>query len=272
MNGVVIHPFASLNSNYRFSTAAGFEPSPAESRRGEFAAFLNAERLPLARGLGEEPQVAVRLSKDPAPGLSPFEPLSAEPPSAEPPTVEFRGSVLRFAEVPEFAKWPAGPYRQAPAEFGAEWWYVNPFTGEEPWINQSAALNAEEEAEIPEDFLAVFGEKPADRTEAPIWEQNLKYFKQSGVPEGFTQEQIDAAAPVFEAWGLGRPVFYEGRYGWKARFPEAGIKGFEAFPFASLTAPHLVIARYQVRQLQSGETPIERHPFTPPILFGEQHA
>jgi hypothetical protein len=101
------------------------------------------------------------------------------------------------------------------------------------------------------------------------WERNLEHFKGLGVPEGFTQEQVDAAGAVFEAWGMGRPLFYEGRYGWMAKFPSVEIADFEAGPFAALEAPHLVIARYQVALAEEGSEPPQRHPFVPGWVFEE---
>jgi hypothetical protein len=32
------------------------------------------------------------------------------------------------AEIPAHWKAPYGPYRQAPQQYGGEWWFVNPFT------------------------------------------------------------------------------------------------------------------------------------------------
>ena len=63
---------------------------------------------------------------------------------------------------------------------------------------------------------------------------------------------------------LGRPVFYEGRYGWKVRFPDSQIHNFEANPGGMIKAPHVLIAQYQIRLLQKGTVPENPHPFVPP--------
>jgi len=138
---------------------------------------------------------------------------------------------------------------------------------------EPAATEASEETPdaTPEGFTRIFGEAPAgfNSVERIRWEQDLEHFKQIGVPEGFTREQIEAAAALFESWGLGEPQFYEGRYGWSARFPDSAIPDFEANPHTAITASHLVVARYQIRLAQQGEGVGERHPFVPPQVFGD---
>jgi hypothetical protein len=65
-------------------------------------------------------------------------------------------STPRFRQVPEDWKHPLGPYRQAPAEYGGEWWLVNPFTTDEPWVTQSVIV----ERELPPGLVEVFGLRP----------------------------------------------------------------------------------------------------------------
>ncbi|MEZ5365573.1 MAG: hypothetical protein R2748_25400 [Bryobacterales bacterium] len=185
----------------------------------------------------------------------------------------------RYMDVPEGLRYPDGPFRQAPHEYGGEWWFTSPFTGAEPWLTQGygdpygVATDASAE-DVDPAFVAVFGPKPNRETHpnpslraaaVADWERNREYFQGVGVPEGFTQEQVDAAGDLYEAWGLGRPLFYEGRYGWTATFPQAG--GFEAAPYAAIEAPHLVVARHQVEMASRGETPAEKHPFVPAQVF-----
>ena len=230
------------------------------------------------------------VSTDPGETTIPIDPPAVEQPppvdvpAAEAPVVEpFAPHVPRFANIPESLRWPAGPYRQAPAEFGGEWWMTNPFTGVQPWLTQrgleaSTQIPEYSGPEAPAAFLELFGPPPqsADGThrshrsaEMAQWLIDLEHFQGTGVPEGFSQEQVDRAGELFESWGLGRPQFYEGRYGWKARFPDSGIPGFEATPFTALEAPHLVVAKYQVKMGQQGQAPLERHPFVPPQVFGD---
>ncbi len=188
-----------------------------------------------------------------------------------------------FADVPESAKYPLGPYRQAPAEHGGTWWLVNPFTVAEPWL-QVDSLTQEPPSDAPaapDDFVAVFGDRPVwdkqvsyqqFKDDLAQWEHDLKYFQQSGVPDGFSEEKIQLAGNLFEAWGLGRPMFYEGRYGWTATFPGAEIENYQAAVFTAIEAPHLVIAKYQLRQIREGISPTQQHPFVPGRFFRQSAA
>jgi hypothetical protein len=176
----------------------------------------------------------------------------------------------RFTEVPESAQFPLGPYRQAPAEFGGDWWLVNPFTGPEPWralefANRPPQAAIETEP-APEAFVRLFGPRPETSTAAAQWEQDLSFFQGTGIPEGFNAAQLEAATAEFETWGLGQPVFYQGRYGWQVRFPDSQLPMFETTASTALIAPHLVIAEHQVRSIQEGITPPEYHPWLPERL------
>jgi len=288
----VIHPFSHLNSNVAAarlgvsprsrSTDGPRFPAPAELARPESAAVRAPARhrrvdppvvssTPPDASTGQtrtegSPQVPVDASPppvDPTP-VPPPAPPPPEPPAPAPP------GPPRFDDVPESVRHPNGPYRQAPAEFGGQWWLVSPFTGEAPWETQLAA--AEPPPAPPAEFAAVFGERPSRASAAAAleWDQNLEHFKGVGTPEGFAAEQIDAAGDVFEQWGLGRPVFVEGRYGWSAHFPDSQVQGFQASPFTAVEAPHLVVARYQIRMTQDGQEPPEQHPFVPPQIFGHE--
>jgi hypothetical protein len=180
----------------------------------------------------------------------------------------------RYPSVPEHWKHPEGPYRQAPEEYGAEWWLVNPFASPTPWLTQSKPT---EESPLPEGFLELFGPRPRGEqfrvTPNPVqyfrlalakWEQDLKYFQRTGVPEWATEEAIEAATQVFESWEMGRPRFYEGRYGWSVRFRDSQLPEFEAAARAAVETSHLVVAQYQMALLDEGRQPSRRHPFVPP--------
>ena len=231
---------------------------------------------------GADPSESVLPAPDDSPeATSPPAPEAPTAPQPPPAAANKPAGPPRYAVVPESAQWPAGPYRQAPAEHGGEWWYVSPFTGEQPWLSQGVAFEAAVAAPptATEEFLAVFGPppqpsattSPAHRSTAMAqWLIDLEHFRGAGVPEGFSQEQLERAAAVYESWGLGRPVYYEGRYGWTARFPDSSIPDFEAAPFAAIETPHLVVARYQVSAAQRGEAPAQRHPFVPPQVFGDE--
>lgn len=176
----------------------------------------------------------------------------------------------RFAEVPESAQYPLGPYRQAPAEFGGDWWLVSPFTGSEPWraleFPDRPAKVALETEPAPADFVKLFGPRPDTRTASTQWDQDLSYFQGTGLPDGFNEAQLEAATAEFESWGLGKPVFYEGRYGWQVRFPDSQLPTFETTASTALLVPHIVIAEHQVRSIQEGVAPGRYHPWLPERL------
>ena len=265
------------------------------------AAFLREAAPPEDRGTVENgsqvargPQGSVR-TRGAAPSTAeatgtqpnPTSTTATEGSNPEPPTTRPAPHIPRFADVPESAKYPNGPYRQAPEEFGGEWWLTNPFTGTEPWRTQGSSTspsgggNTAEPvspnlAPLPEGFVEIFGERPrmADfdsRTEFKIavgqWEQDLRHFKQAGAPPAFDPEKIGLASGVFEAWGMGQPQFYEGRYGWMARFPDSGFGDFEISANTAIEYTHQAVSSFQMRQLQEGVMPTVRHPYVPPWLF-----
>ena len=180
-------------------------------------------------------------------------------------------------EIPDHWKHPAGPYHQAPAEYGGEWWLLNPFTGPHPW----KALRPEREAEkLPDGFVGIFGSRPtlseflhtrnpsqSLRAATVGWEQNLKQFKRAGLPEWGSPEQASLAEQTFQYWEMGSPRYYEGRYGYMARFPDSQFKDFETTAWAALYATHHEISIYQIRLLQQGIVPRQRHPFVPPHIW-----
>jgi hypothetical protein len=189
-------------------------------------------------------------------------------------------------ELPAEAKYPFGPYRQAPAEFGGQWWLVNPFTaphGIMPWVLEAGGGNVPKDR-LPDGFEAIFGPRPlsqdfhkaggvsAFQAATGLWEQNLAQFKQAGyplnnLPEPYTAEEFKLAADVFVAWEMGSPRFYEGRYGWVVRFPASRLPDYQSGAFGAIKYSHLVIAEYQVQLLQRGVVPTKHHPFVPPQLF-----
>jgi hypothetical protein len=176
----------------------------------------------------------------------------------------------RFKDVPQSAQHPLGPYRQAPQEAGGDWWLVSPFTGSEPWAALNAPKNPSKAAlatqEAPEGFVRVFGARPDSGASASQWDQDLGHFQGTGLPEGFNETQLEAAKTEFDAWGLGEPVFYEGRYGWQVRFPDSALPKFETTASTALLTPHLVIAEHQVRSIQEGVQLGRYHPWLPERL------
>ena len=301
----MIHPFA------RFSAV----PTPGETLSDraallerpavEFAAFLKAGRSTAlsveapqraASSMAEstiQPALSRPSPDAPQPmaernqlsvssnGSAIAEPSLPEPAATAPPA--HPATPPRFPDVPDSAKYPAGPYRQAPPEYGAQWWLVNPFTGDQPWLNQAVAGSpgtspaSKYAAEnLPQDFLQAFGEMPVRRAgdsgaefagRVARWKQDLEFFQRSGIPDGLEESQVELAAATYEQWGMGRPVFYEGRYGWFARFPDSAIPDFEMDAASAVQTSHLAIARFQVRLLRQGAELPTAHPFVPPHLL-----
>lgn len=176
--------------------------------------------------------------------------------------------IARPKEVPEMWKHPLGPYRQAPAEYGAEWWLVNPFSGPEPWLLLDRVASAPEV--LPEGFEAVFGARPAKgdyptrrawQRELVEWEQRKTNFRGAGQPPWASVRELESAAAVLNAWSVGSPRYYEHRaWGWMARFPEAAVEDFEMNAHTAVFYTHLVVANYQVRQMHEGLQPEMSHP------------
>ena len=185
---------------------------------------------------------------------------------------------LRLKEVPEHWKAPHGPYRQAPADYGSEWWLVTPFSAPKPWLFADRKPEADK---FPEGFLKVFGPRPkwqdyrgnkgsllAFQAAVVQWEQELKFFKLVGQPEWAKPEQIAEAEEVLAAWLLGSPTFYEGQLGWMGRFLESEITDYDSSAWQIINYPHHVVSQYQITLYRvHGIKPPKWHPFVPPVIF-----
>lgn len=181
--------------------------------------------------------------------------------------------------MPQAAQWPLGPYRQAPADFGGEWWLVNPFSGPEPWLRAAEIAAGPRQTETvppPAGFLKLFGPRP-ERSDASsrgeyivravVWDRELADFEGVGIPDGFTEEQVRAAAADLKHWGMGEPVFYKSRDGWKARFPDSLLPKFEISPETAIKAPQVTAAVYHVQAILRGIEIENRHPLVPSDVF-----
>ena len=185
-----------------------------------------------------------------------------------------------FKEVPDHWKAPVGPYYQAPAEHGGDWWLVNPFTASQPWLYQDKR---------PEEGVATQGFCAALRPETEMdrlhessgaghrafqvatvqWEQELRYFKGDGkAGVGRRPEKWPRLRLSMWEWNLGRPMFYEGRFGWMGRFIESKIKDYDSSAWQIINYPHHTVSQYQIRlYLDHGIRPEKWHPFVPPSVF-----
>ena len=269
----MIHPiFETLPSA---TTNPGLRPAAGElRRRPDFAALLKetqtgATALPEAASQNSQPVLLLsdkdltRIAPAPPPKAGSLPPGFVRSESTEGP--------VRFAEVPGHLKSPLGPYVQAPPESGGEWWYANPFIGPRPWLILEPRTEVPET--LPAGFEELFGPRPArTRTDNSVdfaaktnqWEQSLKHFKGVGIPDGIEPAEIDALRDTMEKWGLGEPRFYEGRYGWRVRFPDSRAPSFEMNPKTLVTAPQLSVSMYQIRLLKDGILPEPLHAMVPP--------
>lgn len=165
-----------------------------------------------------------------------------------------------------------GPYVEAPPNCGGGWYYVNPFN-QTPWQAKCSDFK-EPTKDIPEDFKMAYGEYPNPTDYRPNirnwqaakdrYEQDLKYFVRIVPSTEITDEAtMRNVETLTSTWGLGIPIFVEGRYGIIAKFPFAqNSVRFESTPGLLVEATHIVIAMYQVKVAkETGVVPTPRHPF-----------
>lgn len=168
-----------------------------------------------------------------------------------------------FMSIPEEWKEPKGPYRQAPAEHGGEWWLKSPFNSK-PWLSI-----VREAAPLPVGFEALFGKRPdardyptpeSSRIDKMRWEKRLEDFVSISSPSEFGLAEEDPG--VYVAWGMGSPVYYVSKNGGlRARFVNVSKSFYRTS--ASLTFdltgeqvasdPHLMVALFQVHALVSAK-------------------
>ena len=91
----------------------------------------------------------------------------------------------------------------------------------------------------------------------------MRYFKSAGPPEWATAEELANANAIFVDWGLGIPLYYEGRYGSMAAFVDSKLPEYETATYQSLKYTHFVVAQYQIALRSQGKDPGKGHPFVP---------
>ena len=181
-------------------------------------------------------------------------------------TTQAQPNIPHYETVPDAWKPPFGPYRQSPegAPFAGHWFYVSPFTGPDPWNR----MNPPEAEELPDGFEPIFGERPIrDRVALVLWEQDLKYFKRAGTPEGYELDELQLAQGVLDFWDMGTAHHYEGRYGWMTRFPQSADPRYETPAYTAIKYTHFAVSGFQISLLHQGVRPSVRHPFVPEFLF-----
>ncbi|MDA1312500.1 MAG: hypothetical protein O2968_04105 [Acidobacteria bacterium] len=180
---------------------------------------------------------------------------------------------LRLNEVPEHWMAPIGPYRQAPPEYGGEWWLVTPFSDPKPWLAGTRRPNNL----LPEGFDKLFGQRPrwtdfrhlerraliSFEAAKVQWDEDLDHFKSIGIPPGYAEQQISESTAVLVKWLLGKPTFYEGRFGWMGRFLESDLKDYDSSAWQIINYPHHVVSTYQITSFRRGIVPPKWHPFVP---------
>lgn len=124
--------------------------------------------------------------------------------------------------------------------------------------------------------MKLFGPRP-DRSEASsrgeyvlrtaVWDRELADFQGVGIPEGFTEGQVQTAADAVKHWGMGEPIFYNGRDGWKARFPDSQLPNFEMSAETAIKAPQVTAGIYHIQAILRGVEIEERHPLVPSDVF-----
>ncbi len=186
-----------------------------------------------------------------------------------------------FKEVSEKWREPYGPYRQAPEEYGGEWWFMSPFGSLTPWLFQEGVTR---EVVYPEGFLDLFGDMPkwkdfiGTRNAAyrrfqgakGIWERDLRDFKGLGLPEWVTPGEVAASNDVLLRWRIGIPEFYESRYGHLGRLIHSAVPDYDSSAYHIIKFPHHLVAQVQI-EMYNREISVEKwHPFVPPGLFGTQ--
>lgn len=192
-----------------------------------------------------------------------------------------------YLTVPDLWREPLGPYHKAPDSCGGEWWYVNPFTGPEPWKRLCADFVDPKGIDLKPGFIEIFGAEPVSESfhdaggysafiaAHNAWILDLQRYKQPGWPLNSLPDWPEIAEPFDKIeeltlhW-LGpeyHPRYYEGRYGWCARFPGSIIafQDFAALPL--LSNPHQIIAEAQIMLIHMGVYPENRHPDVPPQLW-----
>ncbi len=146
------------------------------------------------------------------------------------------------------------------------------------------------EEDLPFGFVEVHGNRPLVRDylstpnpsrshsiAARLWDQDLEYFKQVGLPladgpEFASLSQYNLANAVTEHWGMGRAILYEGRYGWKAQFPDSLLPDLEVPVELFLFNTHFAVVLYQSKLYQDDDLlndPRDKHPFIPGWLVKE---
>ena len=146
------------------------------------------------------------------------------------------------------------------------------------------------EEDLPFGFVEIFGSRPQVREyldtprpsrfhsiAARLWDQDLKYFKQVGLPladgpEWASLSQFNLANGVTEHWGMGKAILYEGRYGWKAQFPDSLLPDLEVPVETFLFNTHFAVVLYQTKLYQDDDLlndPRDKHPFIPGWLVAK---
>lgn len=192
-------------------------------------------------------------------------------------------SVRHFKDLDDKWKEPNGPYRQAPEEYGGEWWYMSPFSSLTPWLFQDGV---QRKVEYQEGFISLFGDMPQwedflggtgnryrrFQGAKGIWERDLRDFKGLGLPEWVTQAEIGASNRVLVKWRIGIPEYYESRYGYLGRLIHSEVPDYDSSTYHIIKFPHHLVAQVQIEMFHRGIDVEKWHPLVPPGLFSTKES
>lgn len=136
-----------------------------------------------------------------------------------------------------------------------------------PFNPNPCGLTAEvEETAIPDDFLVVFGGKPAatglpveDRLATDTYDKRYEQFV-GLIPE---PDAFLRVADFYSRWGLGDPTFFRDRNGDQVRWPDAPFHAAEASLSDALNDFNAVVATWQTQAVLRGGVFPELHPSVP---------
>jgi len=155
-------------------------------------------------------------------------------------------------------KHPRGPWHKAPEENGGRWWKVCPFV-QVPWETALPQGYGSLES-LPYGFEMLFDERPKPESYGGAtpeflkiltqWKDNLDLFIQCGEPPvneiGLSTRLLNQAVETYEAWGMGKPIYYEAKYrGWQGRFLESKTRKFDLSLEPLILYPHYNVCTYQ---------------------------
>ena len=198
---------------------------------------------------------------------------------------------LVLSEAPEHMQFPNGPYRQAPAEYGGQWWLVTPFSDPKPWLKGSRETEADS---LPDGVVEIYGSRPQWKDYRHLGKSALITFEGAKVTYDQDVERFQGLVTLseeqlafgvfrgaftsvadmhlaFVTWDMGMPVYYrDSLLGLMGRFVDSALPDYDMSYHSIATAGHNNIADFQeALWLRKGLEPARWHPFVSPVLIGK---